>query len=208
MARVRCLGSVEVTDGSGSLCSIDSALRRPLLSVLAIHAGQVMTADWLLEHAWDGVPLESGLRALRFHVSRLRNELRDGDLIETRPGGYRLALVPDHVDALAVEQLTHNARLQPSPRVAARMYEEALALWCGAPFADAAPRAHLDDEAARLGGDDVDGARDRRPRADRTDKPNQHIGDASSSTCGLTAPANDPRLYANGVFRSREGRGE
>jgi predicted ATPase/DNA-binding SARP family transcriptional activator len=151
MVRVRCLGSVEATDGSGAVCSIDSALRRTLLSLLAIHAGQVMTADWLLEHAWDGAPPESGLRALRFHVSRLRKELHDGDLIETRPGGYRLALVPEQVDALAVEQLTNSARLQPSPRVAARMYEEALALWRGTPFADAAPCAYLDDEAARLG---------------------------------------------------------
>ena len=151
MARVRCLGSVEVTDGSGAVCSIDSALRRTLLSLLAIHAGQVMSADWLLEHAWDGVPPESGLRALRFHVSQLRKELADPDLIETRPGGYRLALAADDIDVLAVEQLAHGARLQPSPRVAARMYEEALTLWRGAPFADASPCAHLDDEAARLG---------------------------------------------------------
>jgi hypothetical protein len=53
---------VEVTDGSGAVCSIDSALRRTLLSLLAIHAGQVMTADWLLEHV--------GWRTARIGIAR------------------------------------------------------------------------------------------------------------------------------------------
>ena len=56
-------------------CIRGSALRRTLLALLAMHAGEVLSADWLLEHAWGGEPPESGLRALRFHISRLRREL-------------------------------------------------------------------------------------------------------------------------------------
>ena len=150
MLVVRLLGPVEVVDGDGVPRVIGSALRRTLLALMALRAGEVVTADWLLERAWDREPPESGLRALRFHISRLRNELGTEEMIETRPGGYRLAVPADQVDALAVERMAEAARHEGDPNLAAEMCGEALAMWRGAPFADASPCATLDDEAVRL----------------------------------------------------------
>ncbi|HZX54742.1 MAG TPA: AfsR/SARP family transcriptional regulator, partial [Ilumatobacteraceae bacterium] len=150
MVLVRLLGPVEVTDAGGTAHPVGSALRRTLLALLALRAGEMVTADWLLENVWAGDPPESGLRALRFHVSRLRKELDEDGLIETRPGGYRLAISADQVDALATQRMADAARRENDPFHAAEMYGEALRLWRGEPFADASPCALLDDEAGRL----------------------------------------------------------
>ena len=149
MVLVRLLGPVDVVDGSGTHHP-GSALRRTLLSLMAIHAGKVVTSDWLMEHAWDGEPPESRLEALRFHISRLRKELGEGDLVETHPGGYRLAVSADQVDALAAEVRARAAKREPDPVLAAEVYSDVLALWRGVPFSDAAPCSVLDDEAGRL----------------------------------------------------------
>ena len=102
MALVRLLGPIDVVDGSGAICRTGSARRRTLLALLALRTGEVLSPEWLLEHGWAGEPPESGLRALRFHVSQLRKEL-DGTLrIETRPGGYELVGGADVVDSLPV----------------------------------------------------------------------------------------------------------
>lgn len=59
MVVVRLLGPVEVIDGVGNQRPVGSALRRTLLALLALRAGEVVSADWLLEHAWAGEPPES-----------------------------------------------------------------------------------------------------------------------------------------------------
>lgn len=150
MVLVRLLGPVDLVDGAGTVRSPASDLRRTLLALLAMRAGAVVSSDWLLEHAWGGEPPESGLRALRFHISRLRKELGGNGLIETRPGGYRLAVSSDEVDALAVEGRARAAKREPDRGVAVHLYSELLAMWRGPPFVDVAPCATLDDEAGRL----------------------------------------------------------
>ena len=149
MVLVRLLGPVDVLDGSGALPP-GSALRRALLALLAIHAGKVVTADWLMENVWNGEPPGSGLRALRFHISRLRRELGESLVVETHPGGYRLAVSADQVDALAAEVRARAAKRESDPSLAAEEYADVLALWRGVPFVDAAPCSVLDDEAERL----------------------------------------------------------
>ncbi|HEX4983033.1 MAG TPA: BTAD domain-containing putative transcriptional regulator, partial [Ilumatobacteraceae bacterium] len=150
MVLVRLLGPVEMVDSRCAVRRPDSALRRTLLALLALRAGEVLSTDWLLEHAWAGEPPESGLGALRFHVSRLRRELGADGLIETRPGGYRLVVSAEDVDALAVAAAAQAARVEADPACAADMYAEMLARWRGAPFVDASACSILDDEAARL----------------------------------------------------------
>ena len=150
MVQVRLLGPVDVVDDLGTVHSPGSALRRALLALFALHATKVLTADWLMENVWAGEPPESGRRALRFHISQLRKELGDVDLIETRPGGYRLMLAAEQVDALAIDLAARNARQQGDRSLAADMYAEVLNTWRGEPFVDAAPCAVLDDEAQRL----------------------------------------------------------
>lgn len=150
MVLVRLLGPVDLIDGAGTVRSPSSELRRTLLALLALRAGEVVSSDRLMEHLWDGEPPESGLRALRFHVSRLRKELGETDLIETRPGGYRLSVRADQVDALDVEDRASRARHERDRDAVIGVYSELLAMWRGAPFVDVAPCSTLDDEAARL----------------------------------------------------------
>jgi predicted ATPase/DNA-binding SARP family transcriptional activator len=147
---IRLLGPVDVVDDDGTVHGSTSAIRQTILSLLAVHAGQVLSADWLLEHAWDGNVPRSGAGAVRFHIKRLRGELTGLDLIETHPGGYRLRVEPDDVDIGVLESLARSAADETDPASAVRMCAEALALWRGEPFLDASPTADLADEAARL----------------------------------------------------------
>ena len=150
MVLVRLLGPVDVVDSAGTVHAPDSALRRTLLSLMAMRPGEVVAADWLLEHAWGGKPPDSGSQALKFHISRLRKELGDSAAIETRPGGYRLAVTDAQVDVFMVEALARSARLANDASRAVEMFTEVLAMWRGAPFVDVAPCPILDDEAGRL----------------------------------------------------------
>ncbi len=150
MVLVRLLGPVDVVDDDGTVRGSVSAIRRTLLSLLAIHAGRVLSPDWLLEHAWDDKVPGSGVRALRFHISQLRRELRPLDVIETCPGGYRLRVAADEVDIGIVESSAKAARNETDPSGAVRLCTAALASWRGEPFVDASPTPDLTDEAQRL----------------------------------------------------------
>ena len=148
---IRLLGPVDLVDDVGDVRVSTSAIRRTLLALLALNAGRVLSADWLLEHAWNGDVPESGRRALRFHISHLRRELGDQELVETCPGGYRLRVAPREVDTFLVEALGRAAREEPDDNRAAQLCVEALTAWRGEPFVDASPSADLADEAERLG---------------------------------------------------------
>src|SRR4051794_9864150 len=150
MVVVRLLGPVDVIDGAGNVRPPASPIRRTLLALLALRPGEVVSGDWLLDHAWNADPPESGLRALRFHISRLRQELGVDGLIETTPGGYRLAITAEQVDASSVDKMAAAVRRDGDRHVAVDMMGEVLAQWRGTPFIDAAPCASLDEEAGRL----------------------------------------------------------
>src|SRR5262249_42317377 len=59
------------------------------------------------ERLWEDEPPANSGNALQSLVSRLRTALRQGGLgdqvIESHPAGYRLALAPDRIDAVAFE---------------------------------------------------------------------------------------------------------
>ena len=133
MVVVRLPGPVDVVDGAGNVWPPASPIRRTLLALLALRPGEVVSGDWLLDHAWNAEPRESGLRAARFHISQLRQELGVDDLIETRQGGYRLAVAADQVDALAVEKMASAACQLADPQVAAARLGDVLAQWRGTP---------------------------------------------------------------------------
>jgi DNA-binding SARP family transcriptional activator len=147
---IRLLGPVDVVDSAGNVHSSASAIRRTLLALFALHPGRVLSAEWLLEHVWNGEVPESGRRALRFHISNLRRELGALDLVETCPGGYRLRVAPEEVDTCVVESLGRAARDETDDGRAGQLCLEALAMWRGEPFIDASPTSDLTDEAERL----------------------------------------------------------
>ena len=128
---VRLLGPIDVVDDDGQAHAPGSPLRRTILALLAVEAGQVVDAERLMDLAWNGEPPDSGLRALRFHISKLRGEIPD-ELIDTVGSGYRLEAQTD---------VDRAAEIDPA---------RALDLWRGDPLADVEPCDALDQERRRL----------------------------------------------------------
>ena len=150
MSVVRVLGPVDVVADDGSVLGSGSALRRTLLALLAVHRGEVLSPDLLMEHLWGDEQPDSGVRALRFHISRLRKECGTNTPIETRPGGYQLDLPAGSVDTGMFEELAGRARAEPDDLRSVELCSQALGLWRGEAFVDVAGCPTLDHEASRL----------------------------------------------------------
>jgi len=147
----RILGPLEVRDKGGRAVPLQGPRQRALLAILLLHANERVATDRLIEELWnDGKP-PTASNALQVHVSHLR-KLIDGVLI-TEPGGYRLEIDPDGLDARRFDRLVAEARralVRRQHEEAATQFRDALALWRGPALAEfrAAPFAKA--EIARL----------------------------------------------------------
>jgi predicted ATPase/DNA-binding SARP family transcriptional activator len=133
------LGSVEVRDGAGCLVEVSGARLRALLALLALRPGQVAGVGYLIDELWESHPPDGAGNALQALVSRLRRALPDGR-VESRPGGYRLAVERDQVDVFRFETLAGEGRAllaAGDPGSAGATLREALRLWRGPALADA-----------------------------------------------------------------------
>jgi DNA-binding SARP family transcriptional activator len=154
---IHLLGPVEVLSDRGDRAQIGSPKQRALLAYLALQPHRLVTVDALVESLWgDAVP-DGSTKALRFHVSRLRRALRPvggGDLLQTRPGGYLLAVADEMIDACCFETAVSCARSARAagadPDAVATMLREALALWRGEPLADVGQEPFVPGERRRL----------------------------------------------------------
>src|SRR5262249_10343867 len=130
---------------------------RMLLILLALDVGRVVPGYSLIERLWEDEPPANSGNALQSLVSRLRTVLREAGLgdqvIESHPAGYRLALEPPRVDAVAFGAQARNGG-QPlaagDPATARRMLHEALDAWRGPALADASAARFAPGPAARL----------------------------------------------------------
>ncbi|MEV4347332.1 BTAD domain-containing putative transcriptional regulator [Actinoplanes sp. NPDC049596] len=113
---IAVLGPVELRARTGESVPVAGARLRTLLLLLALDAGRVVAADRLIDGVWGSEPPAAAGNALQALVSRLR---RLGLEIEAAPGGYRLAVEPEAVDAHRFARL---ATVDP---------EQALGLWQG-----------------------------------------------------------------------------
>jgi predicted ATPase/DNA-binding SARP family transcriptional activator len=154
--RIGVLGPLQVRDGAERAVSIGGRQLRVLIILLALEAGRVVPSGSLADQIWpEEAPANPG-NALQTLVSRLRAELRRASLdhvIESHPAGYRLAVRPDAVDALAFETLAAGGRralAAGDPEQAAALLRSALASWRGQPLADVAGYGFADAAAARL----------------------------------------------------------
>src|SRR5689334_2842869 len=96
--RIGLLGPLQVRDETGRPVRVGGRQLRVLLTLLALNAGRVVPAGSLAGHIWPDDPPGNPGNALQTLVSRLRAELRQGgigDVIESHPAGYRLAVPPD-----------------------------------------------------------------------------------------------------------------
>src|SRR5690349_3209998 len=135
------LGPLQVRDETGRPVHVGGRQLRVLLTLLALNAGRVVPVASLAGELWPDDPPGNPGNALQTLVSRLRAELRQagaGEVIESHPAGYRLAVPPQAVDVMAFEEL------------AARGRRDALLAWRGRPLADAAGSDFAEATAARL----------------------------------------------------------
>ncbi|MFI0374502.1 BTAD domain-containing putative transcriptional regulator [Actinomadura sp. 1N219] len=147
--RIGILGPLDVRDEAARPVEVGGRRLRALLVRLAAEAGRPVSADRLLDDLWDGAPPAGGGNALQALVSRLRGAA-GRDLVEHGPAGYRLAIDPAQVDAVAFERGVVAARGENDPARRAERLSEALALWRGPALADVADAAFASPTIARL----------------------------------------------------------
>ncbi len=136
--RVGILGALQI-EREGEPVDVAGGRLRALLARLALAAGRPVSVDALVEAVWDGDPPGDRQHALQSLVSRLRRSLGDGEVIAPAPGGYRLALAPEAIDAHRFETLAAAgaaALRGGDPERASATLEQALALWRGPALPD------------------------------------------------------------------------
>jgi DNA-binding SARP family transcriptional activator len=106
----RILGPLEVVQ-AGRQVRFGGPRERALLAILLIHAGEVVSADRLVDELWGSGPPANPANALQVVVSRVRRALPNERLVTRRPG-YLLALDPDEdeVDARRFGRLVQEAQ--------------------------------------------------------------------------------------------------
>ncbi|MEU4293190.1 BTAD domain-containing putative transcriptional regulator [Kribbella sp. NPDC026596] len=149
--QVRILGPLEVV-ADGEVVLVRGARLRALMIRLALDAGRNVSVDSLLHALWpDGGPADQ-VHALQSLVSRLRRVLPGSPLLQG-PGGYRLEVPPDAVDALQFERLVREGRRairDGNTRAGADQLRAALALWHGEALTGAASAPYSQAAAGRL----------------------------------------------------------
>ena len=188
---IRLLGQVEATGPRGSAAL--TGTRRLILGVLALHAGEVVPYDGLVEVLWGESPPRTAHKTLHSHVARIRQALTAcgaPPVLATRDPGYLLDRPREQVDAHRFEQGVAAARALADPRSRADRLAEALRLWRGEPFAGA--------DIGEWGGHDLDRLRELRLSAD------EDRWDAEIAAGGTAAAALElPRLVARNPLRER-----
>ncbi|MFD6444591.1 BTAD domain-containing putative transcriptional regulator [Promicromonospora sp. NPDC060204] len=105
---------------------------RSLLAGLAAGAGAPVSVERLVDVVWGEELPASPQGSLQVLVRRLRSVLGDA-VVETGPGGYRLALPAGRVDVASFAGLVQ-PRPGEAPAAERRRLADALGLWRGAPF--------------------------------------------------------------------------
>ena len=129
------LGPLRVRDETGNPVHVGGRQLRVLLTLLALDAGRVVPVASLAGQLWPEDLPGNPVNALQTLVSRLRAELRQagaGDVIESHPAGYRLAVPPGAVDVMAFEELAAQGRralTDGDAGEAARILRDALLTW-------------------------------------------------------------------------------
>ena len=84
----RILGPLEVLDG-GHVLELGRKKQRTLLTVLLLHANEVVSSDRLIEAVWEDHPPQTAGKALQVYVSQLR-KLLGNERVQTKTPGYLL----------------------------------------------------------------------------------------------------------------------
>jgi len=149
---VGILGPLSVADGV-RVVEIGGARLRALLIRLAADAGGWVSVGELVEDLWESDPPGDEVNALQSLVSRLRRALAGVGVIESGPAGYRLAVVPEAVDAIRFERLAVRGRRllrDGHPEEAFGLLGEGLGLWRGTALVEVGEAGYAITWAQRL----------------------------------------------------------
>ncbi|MFL6110308.1 MAG: BTAD domain-containing putative transcriptional regulator [Catenulispora sp.] len=149
---VAILGPLEIRV-DGAPVALGGARLRTLMSRLALDPGRAVTTSSLIDALWADEPPDGAANALQSLISRIRKSLGDAALLAAAPGGYRLVIAPESVDAVRFETLFRSGRQAlraDDPSAARQILREALALWRGPALADVAEAPFAAAPAARL----------------------------------------------------------
>jgi len=148
---VRLLGSVDLCV-DGRAASVSGLRRKAVLAALALHAGEVVTTDRLIDIVWGDEPPCRAVNTLQSHISYLRRMMGGlGAIIARRPG-YRLEPGQVSIDAFEAEELVRQGLRECDPGRVRATLGEALAMWHGPSLADLAGLPYFDEQASRLDG--------------------------------------------------------
>ncbi|MET9656199.1 BTAD domain-containing putative transcriptional regulator [Streptomyces sp. NPDC006510] len=132
----RVLGGVEARV-DGQRLDLGPARQQRVLAVLLLEAGQVVTADELVDRVWGEHAPQRARPTLYSYLSRLRQALRTAAQdarIARRSGGYVLTVAATAADLHRFRALSARARTSAhagDEPAAARLFQEALANWQG-----------------------------------------------------------------------------
>src|SRR5262245_15751538 len=138
---VRVLGHAELAGGDVPLTGTKP---REVLTFLGLHAGEVVTKATLIDLLWGDAPPKTADRSLQTHVSTLRRST-GADAVDRRGDGWVLDVAS--VDVLEfTSAVRHGKEAQRAGDhvLAARHYEEALALGRGTPELPATARGQAE----------------------------------------------------------------
>lgn len=132
----RLLGEVEAL-ADGQRLDIGHARQRCVLASLLVDVNRPVSVDQLINRVWADEPPRQVRNALAGYLSRLRQLLGDaGDVqISRGPAGYTLTTEALSVDLHLFRHLAAEARTSADPLDATMLYQRALELWRGEPFA-------------------------------------------------------------------------
>jgi DNA-binding SARP family transcriptional activator len=139
IVELRLLGPVELI-GPDGLVRLGGPHRRAIVAQLALHAGQTVSTDELVEGLWADAAPASARKSLSTQVAKVRRPLAEiGARLDHTGGGYRLDLPPGHLDLHRFEQAERAASELAAAGHTTRAIEhlrDGLACWHGAPLAD------------------------------------------------------------------------
>lgn len=152
--QVRVLGPLEVVSSDGVPLAVRGSRRRLLFATLVLHRNAVCGKDHLVDVLFGDDPPAGATGTVQSYVSRLRHDLAgDGARLQTRHGGYVLAVGADEIDSAHFEDRVDDAlsALAGDPARAADVLAECLAWWHGGrAFAEFPDDLGLQAESTRL----------------------------------------------------------
>jgi DNA-binding SARP family transcriptional activator len=147
----RILGPIEIVEKDGSI-RLGGPKQRATLAILLLDANRVVSVERLADDLYADAAPVTAVTQIQRQISDLRKVL-PREVIETRPPGYLIHVLPEQLDLNRFERRTEEAteRLaRGEAKRAAELLREALGLWRGPPLADLAYESFAQTAIERL----------------------------------------------------------